>query len=145
MSGAWRRFEIDELPHRVPLATEQGTVWVFPSLARAAHGLEVRYEWSAAEAGRSWRQGAVHLARTMLGAQARDLGKLIAGNASLLLAASPYADSRELIDCLLQLAFRRACFGDAEAPRTREAFESAVDQGRAQLHPCLEEIAAAAP
>jgi ATP-dependent helicase HrpA len=143
-SGAWRRFEIDELPHRVPLATEQGTVWVFPSLARSGRGLEVRYEWSAAEAARSWRQGAVHLARTLLGAQERDLGKIIASDASLLLAASSYAGSRELSDCLLQLAFRRACFGDAEAPRTREAFENAVDRGRARLHPCLEEIAALA-
>jgi ATP-dependent helicase HrpA len=144
LTGAWRRFEIDELPHRVPLVMEQGTVWVFPSLARAGHGLEVRYEWSAAEAGRTWGQGAVHLARAMLGAQERDLGKIIASDAPLLLAASSYVGSRELNDCLLQLAFRRACFGDAEAPRTREAFESAVDQGRAQLHSCLQEIMAAA-
>ena len=144
LTGAWRRFEIDELPHRVPLATEQGTVWAFPSLAKGSQGLEVRYEWSAAEAGRTWRQGAVHLARAGLGAQERDLGKLIAADTSLLLAASPYAGGRELNDCLLQLAFRRACFGDAEAPRTRDAFESAVEAARAQLHSCLQEIAALA-
>jgi hypothetical protein len=58
----------------------------------------VRYEWSAAEAARRWSQGAAQLARTLLAAQARDLGKSIAGNASLLLAASPYAESAELID-----------------------------------------------
>jgi ATP-dependent helicase HrpA len=142
--GAWRRFEIGELPHRVPLTTEQGTVWVFPSLTRASHGLEVRYEWSAAEAGRGWRQGAVHLARIVLAAQERDLRKVIAADTSLLLAASPYADSRGLGECLLQMTFRRACFADAEPPRTREAFESAVDRGRALLHACLEEITAAA-
>jgi ATP-dependent helicase HrpA len=142
--GPWRRFELDELPVTVPLAHEQGTVRVFPTLARGSQGLEVRYEWSAAEAGRSWRQGAVHLARAMLAAQARDLGKTLAGNASLLLAASPYVPSAALNDTLLQLTFERACFGDAEAPRTREAFERAVDQGRARLHPCLEEITAAA-
>ena len=88
--GAWHRFELDELPDTVPLALEQGTVWVFPALARAGQALVVRYEWSAAEARRSWGQGAVHLARIMLAAQARDLGKAIAGNASLLLAATPY-------------------------------------------------------
>jgi ATP-dependent helicase HrpA len=104
----------------------------------------VRYEWSAAEAGHSWRQGAVHLARTMLAAQARDLGKIIAGNAPLLLAASPYAPSKPLIEALLQLVFRRACFADAEAPRTREAYEQAVDQGRGRLHPCLDEVVAGA-
>jgi ATP-dependent helicase HrpA len=142
--GAWRRFEIDELPDTVPLALEQGTVWVFPTLAGGSPAPEVRYEWSAAEAGRSWRQGAVQLARIMLGAQARDLGKMIAGNAALLLAASPYLKSNALVEILLQLAFRRACFDDGEAPRTREAFEKAVDLGRARLHPSLEEIAAGA-
>jgi ATP-dependent helicase HrpA len=107
------------------------------------HGLEVRYEWSAAEADRSWRQGAAYLARAMLPAQARDLGKSLAGNAALLLAASPYLASDALTETLLQWSFRRACFDDAEAPRTRAAFERAVEQGRARLHSCLEEIAAA--
>ena len=141
--GAWRRFEIDELPVTVPVALEQGTVWVFPALARDTHGLEVRYEWSAAEADRSWRRGAAHLARGMLPAQARDLAKSVAGNAPLLLAASPYLTSDALIETLLQWVFRRACFDDAEAPRARRAFEQAVDQGRARLHSCLQEIAAA--
>src|SRR6267378_5656257 len=139
--GTWRRFEVDELPKTVPLALAQGTVQVYPALAR---GLEVRYEWSAAEARRSWRQGAAHLARVMLAAQARDLGKAIAGNASLLLAASPYLKSGALIEAVLQLVFRRACFEDGEAPRTRQAFDAAVDQGRARLHPCLEETIAGA-
>ena len=142
--GAWRRFEIDELPETVPLALEQGTVPVYPALARGSQALEVRYEWSAAEARRSWRQGAVHLARIMLASQARDLGKAIAGNASLLLAASPYLKSGALIEAVLQLVFRRACFEDGEAPRTRQAFDAAVDQGRARLHPCLEETMAVA-
>ena len=143
-AGVWRRFELDELPGTALLELEQGSVTVFPSLARGSEGLEVRYEWSAAEAVRSWRQGAAQLARSMLGAQARDLGKLIGGNAALLLAASPYTESRALHETLLQLAFRRACFGDAEAPRTRQAFEIAVEQGCSRLHPCLEEIIALA-
>ncbi len=144
--GAWRRFEIDELPSRVSVALEQGRVWVYPSLARVGAGaaLEMRYEWSAAEAGRSWLEGAVHLARNMLSRQARDLGKSIAADAALLLAASPYLRSGELHEVLLQRAFRCACFGGAEPPRTREGFEIALDRGRSRLHPCLEEIAAAA-
>jgi ATP-dependent helicase HrpA len=142
--GAWRRFEIGELPDTLPLALEQGTVRVFPTLAWKGRALEVRYEWSAAEARRSWRQGAVHLARILLAAQARDLGKTIAGNAALLLAASPYVESSALIEAVLQLVFRRACFDDGEAPRTREAFDEAVDQGRARLHSRLDEIAAGA-
>jgi ATP-dependent helicase HrpA len=142
--GPWRRFESEALPDTVPLALEEGTVWVFPTLARTGQTLEVRYEWSAAEASRSWRQGAVLLARNMLTAQARDLGKRLAEDAPLLLAASPHLRSGPLIHLLLQWTFRLACFGDAEAPRTRLEFEQALDRGRARLHPCLEEMIAAA-
>jgi ATP-dependent helicase HrpA len=129
------------LPESVTLAFEQGTVRVYPTLSLSSRGLEVRYEWSAAEAGRSWRETAPLLARNMLASQARDLAKIVAGNASLLLAASPYARSDELMEALLQMAFRRACFGDTAAPRSRTAFDAAVDQGRARLHPTLAEIA----
>jgi ATP-dependent helicase HrpA len=138
--GVWHRFEMDTLPDGVLLDIEQGAVQVFPTLGRASHGLEVRYEWSAAEAERSWRQGAVHLARSMLAAQSRDVGKGIAGNATLLLAASPYVTSSALIEATVQRVFHRACFGDVAAPRSRDAYEAAVEQGRARLHPCLDEI-----
>jgi ATP-dependent helicase HrpA len=142
--GPWRRFEIEELPVTVPLTLEQGRVWVFPTLAREPQGLEVRFEWSEPEAERVWREGAAYLARSMLPAQARDLAKSLAGNAALLLAASPYLKGDALTETLLQAAFRRACFADAAAPRARGAFEEAVEQGRARLHSCLEEVAAAA-
>jgi len=143
-AGGWRGFEAQTLPETIPLAVEQGAISVYPTLGRQGRTLEVRYEWSAAEAARSWRLSAVQLARAMLPAQARDLGRTIAADTRLLLAASPYLHSQELIDALLQLVFRRACFGDADAPRTREAYTRAVDQGRARLYPCLEEIRAGA-
>jgi ATP-dependent helicase HrpA len=142
--GSWRRFEMDELPASLPLALDEGSVWVFPALHRNGEIVEVRYEWSAPEAARTSQQGSAHLARTMLASQARDLAKIVAGNASLMLAASAFGDSRALIEALLQGVFRRACFGEIAAPGTREAFETAVDQGRARLHACLEEAMAAA-
>jgi ATP-dependent helicase HrpA len=144
--GSWQRFELDTLPDTVPLVSEQGTVWVYPTLAQRppSQVLEVRYEWSAAEARRCWRNGAAQLARRMLAAQARDLGRTISGNAPLLLAAAPFVKSAALSDMLLQMVFRRACFADLDAPRSRDAFDRAVEQGRAQLHACLEEIAAGA-
>lgn len=144
LTGAWDKFEIDELPESVPLVLEQGTIRVYPTLQRVGVALQVRYEWSAAEAARSWRRGAAQLAGNMLKAQARDLAKQLAGNSGLLLAASPYVQSVEFSEALLQLAFRSACFDDAEAPRSREMFNRKVDFGRARLHPCLEEIMAAA-
>ena len=44
----------------------------------------------------------------------------------------------ELVDMLLQLTFRSACFGDADAPRARAAFDLAIDRGRERLYACLD-------
>jgi ATP-dependent helicase HrpA len=140
----WRRFELEELPDSVELPLEQGAIHVYPTLGGADRPLAVRYEWSAAEARRSWRRGAVDLARAVLEREARALGQEIAADAALLLAASPYATSAALIDVLLHLAFRRALFGDADAPRRRDAFNQCLDRGRERLHPCLQEIRASA-
>jgi ATP-dependent helicase HrpA len=78
----------------------------------------------------------------MLERQTRDLGKSIAGSVALLLAASPYINSDDLLDMLLQLAFRCACFAESDAPRNRAAYELAVDRGRERLYPCLEQMSA---
>ena len=144
LSGNWRKFEIDELPERVPLTLEEGTIWVYPTLLQRESSLQPHYEWSAEEAQRTWREGAVRLARAMLERQSRDLAKAVGGNVSLLLSASSYLNSDALVDTLLQMAFRSACFADGEAPRTRAAFNAAVDQGRERLYPCLDEITAMA-
>src|SRR5258706_3850253 len=56
LAGPWRRFQIDALPESVPLAFGQCTVQVYPKLASGGPALELRYEWSAAEARRKWRQ-----------------------------------------------------------------------------------------
>jgi ATP-dependent helicase HrpA len=138
--GNWRKFEIDELPERVPLALEEGTVWVYPTLLQRESSLQPQFEWSAEEAQRTWRQGAVRLARAMLERQSRDLGKAAAGNVALLLSASAYMNSDSLLDTLLQMAFRSACFAEGEPPRTRAAFDAAVVQGRERLYPSLDEI-----
>jgi ATP-dependent helicase HrpA len=140
--GSWRRFELDQLPAREPLTLEQGTIWLFPTLAKRESGLHVQYEWSAAEAQQTWRDGAVRLARLILERQARDLAKTVGSSVALLLRASPYLTSDALIDALLQLTIRCACFAEAEPPRTRAEFEAAVEQGRERLYPCLEQMSA---
>jgi len=140
--GNWRRFELDELPLRVPLMLEQGTIWAFPTLAKHGSGLQVQYEWSAEEAQRHWRDGAARLARVMLERQSRDLAKSIGSSVPLLLRASPYLGGDALIDALLQLTFRCACFAEDEAPRTRTEFDAAVERGRERLYPSLEQMSA---
>jgi ATP-dependent helicase HrpA len=141
---AWRRFEAHDLPESRTLDLEEGPLRVYPALVRAGGAVEVRFEWSAEEAARSLRDGAVALARLMLDRQARDLEKRIGGNAQLLLSAVPYFTRDVLVETLLDLVFRRACFAAAEPPRERAAFDTALDRGRAELHSTLEEIASAA-
>ena len=133
---------MDELPDNATLILEQGALRVYPTLIQQGSSLQVQFEWSAEEAQHKWREGAVRLARTMLERHARDLSKSIAGAVPLLLSASPYINSDDLSDMLLQLAFRSACFGEADAPRTRAAYELAVDRGRERLYASLEEASA---
>ncbi len=141
---AWRRFEAHDLPESRALELEAGPLRVYPALARSGGRVYVRFEWSVEEAARSFRHGAVALARHMLDRQARDLEKRLGGDAPLLLSAVPYFTRDALVDTLLDLIFRRACFADGEPPRARTAFEAALDLGRGELHSSLEEIASAA-
>jgi ATP-dependent helicase HrpA len=135
----WRRFEAPALPLTRAVEWTGGALTVHPTLVRTRGALEVRFEWSAEEAARSWLLGGARLARAMLHPQERDLAKALGADVPLLLSASPYFARDALIDLILDLAFRRACFDDAEAPRMRVAFEAAVDGGRAGLHAALDE------
>jgi len=142
--GVWRRFELDELGETAAIDVGQGLVHVYPALAPCPAGVKLRFEWSREEAMRTFRQGAIALARLMLERQARDLAKTIASDTQLLLAASPYLHGDALTGTLLHLAFRRACFQDTDPPLARAAFEAAVDAGRERLHPALSELTASA-
>jgi ATP-dependent helicase HrpA len=142
--GVWHRFEIVQLPERESLNLDEGTLWVYPAVQQVGQRLELHYDWSAAEAQRAWRDGSVRLARAMLPHQERDLEKTIADSVALLLSASPYLSRDELVDTLLQLAFRTACFGTDDAPRTRADFELKVDRGRERVYADLTEMIAVA-
>jgi ATP-dependent helicase HrpA len=142
--GVWRRFELDELGQTAAIDLGQGVVLVHPALAPCPAGVELRLEWSPEEAARTSRRGATALARLMLERQARDLAKTIASDTPLLLAARPYLDGEALTGTLLHLAFRRACFQDADPPRTREVFDAAVNTGRERLYTALSELTATA-
>ena len=140
----WRRFETDELPRMLPIDLPQGSVPVFPTLVRVRGAVAVRFEWSAAEAASAWLSGAAYLAELMLPRQTRDLAELVTANTRLSLGAAPYLNRDTLVDLILELTFRRACFADRDAPRVRADFEASIDRGRAELYPALDAIAEAA-
>jgi ATP-dependent helicase HrpA len=138
----WRRFELDALAESATIEIPEGAVTVFPTLVRRQGMLEFTYQWTRAEALHSWQYAAIYLARTVLDRQTRDLAKKIASETPLLLAAVPYFDGDALVDMLLHLVFRRACFDDQIPPMTRVAFDVALDRGRERLYPALAAVTA---
>jgi ATP-dependent helicase HrpA len=142
----WRRFEAQVLPSDITLELpgDEGSITVHPGLRVTAQGTVPRYEWSAAEADRLHARGTVELAHRLLERQVRDLARRVAADTPLLLAASPYLRGAELAEVLVRLALRRACFGDRPAPRDRDAFDAALEAGRAGLFDALAEISKAA-
>jgi ATP-dependent helicase HrpA len=128
----WTGFGVDRLPEELLVGVNDGSVVVYPTLARLGRDVVVGFEISAAEAARSLRLAAPALARRMLERQARDLARAAAADVSLTMAALSLMSGEALIDGMLQLAFRRACFPDLP-PRERAGFETAIERGRARL------------
>jgi ATP-dependent helicase HrpA len=126
---------------RVPVGG--GFATLFPTLGVQAGGLHVQLEWSAEEASLRWFDSAVRLASLMLESQLRALAKTVNASGPLILSASPYLGSGELVDTALHLAVRQACFADDVAPRTRDRFIEAVERARGQLQGSLDESLAA--
>jgi ATP-dependent helicase HrpA len=137
---SWQTFEREELPETVTIPLPQGAVTLYPTLAMRAQRLEPVLEWSAEEAAIRWRDSAVRLARSVLSSLDRDLKRNLLARTSLLLSASAYFKSDDLVDVLLHLTFRKACFQDLDAPREAAAFNAALQSGRAQLYAALDEI-----
>ncbi len=139
----WRRFEAPQLPETLLLELDEGSLPVYPTLwydlgVATPGAVLVRYDWSIEEAEHHITAGAARLARHMLDRPVRDLGRKIAADSRLLLAASPFVGGDALADLVLQLTVDRACFEDGVPPREREAFEAAVDRGRAGLGDAFE-------
>jgi ATP-dependent helicase HrpA len=142
---AWRRFAVDRLPDVQTLDLAEGPLAVYPALTAAGERIAVSFHWSAAEAERQLLQGATALAGLLLERPARELAKRIRADAPLLLAASPFVRGDALVELLVTLAVRRACFGDAEiVPRDRLGFEAAVAHGVQRLSEELSVALAAA-
>ncbi|MDE2294600.1 MAG: ATP-dependent RNA helicase HrpA [Gammaproteobacteria bacterium] len=130
---AWTRFEADALPLTAAIEGPNGTLTVHPALAVDGEAIRVAFERTAAEAAHRHRRGATRLALRVLGRVARDAAREVAEDAPLMLGASPFVEAAVVVDGLVASAVRYACFGDGEPPRSRDAFDAAVDAGRSRL------------
>jgi ATP-dependent helicase HrpA len=131
---AWRGFAIDRLPDVQTLELAEGQLAVYPALSAIGGHIAVSFHWTQAEAERELLQGATALAGLLLERQTREIAKRVREDAPLLLAASPFLRGEDLVDLLVTLAVRRACFGEAGiVARDRAAFETAIHRGRERL------------
>ncbi len=137
---SWQRFELETLPATTALAVTDGEVIVYPGLTRDGDAVQLRFYWSAAEAEREHLEGVTVLARRVLSRVARDLAAIVAADAALMLAASPYLRGAQLIERLLQQTFRRACWPDGRGPRTRADFDAALAAARRRLDAVLADL-----
>jgi len=141
---SWQRFALDAVPAVRDLPVGAGKITVYPGLARVGETLRIRFHWSAAEAQREHLEASTVLARRLLPRLARDLAATVAAAAPLMLAASPYLRGAELIELLVQQAFRRACWADDSAPLTRLQFDAALAAGRERAVSVLADLTARA-
>ena len=141
----WRRFEAEELPHLLELDLPEGTAGGV-SDARPRRAAARRSASSGRPPKRRPRGAAAPAASRKRCSSGKHAiwRRASRANLRLILGASPYFSRDALVDLMLELAFRRACFEDQDAPRTRAEFEASVDRGRAELHPALEAIAGTA-
>jgi ATP-dependent helicase HrpA len=136
----WQSFAAEELPTELTLDVDAGMIRVFPGLRHQGSQVSVSLHWSAAEAARETLSGATQLARNLLARQFRDLAKHLGADTQLLLAASPFVRGEALIDTLLQIACRRACFANDRVPRKQIEFDAALEQARAGLFDAVTQV-----
>jgi ATP-dependent helicase HrpA len=143
--GPWQRFESDSLAEVHWVSADDAAapiVAVHPALTRRADGIHVRYEYTAAEAGREHAWGGVHLARELLGRAARSLEKRVADDSALVLASSPHLQGPLLVDVMTHATVRLAAFADGDVPRRRTEFDAAVERAGSGLHGAFDAVRA---
>jgi ATP-dependent helicase HrpA len=142
---AWHCFALDRLPEVETLTLAEGRLDVHPALTAHDERITVSFHWTAAEAQRQLLEGATALAAMLLERPVRELAKRVREDAPLLLAASPFVRGESLVDLLVRLTLRRACFADhASLARDRAGFEAAVARGRERLQEELSDLRARA-
>ena len=140
----WRRFEVEELAAETRISLPQGEMTVYTALEQTGDRLAVRLHWSRDEAEHHHGGGVIALGLLCLERELRGLRKRLRDDVQLLLAASSWVRGDVLVDGLLRVALRRACFaGPQDArPRRREDFERALLRGRPLLHQTVEAVRA---
>jgi ATP-dependent helicase HrpA len=129
-----RRWDFGDVPESVSVRTGGLTLRLYPGIEDAGAGVRLKLYSSADAARRRTRHGVVRLAALALPQQRELVRRRLADhrNFSLLVAASGFG--KELIEEVADRAIDSAIIGPGDAvPLTQQAFEAALDRGRARV------------
>ncbi len=130
-----------DLPESVDIERQGATLQGFPALQAGRHGVSIKLFASEGAAARAMPLGVRALYRLVLNEEIRYLRRKLPGINVLALRFTPYGTKEVLITDVIDAAID-AVFIDPQAlPRTREAFEAALQQGRKALVAQANEIA----
>jgi len=134
-SGLYRQWDFGDLPESVTVERNRLRLIVYPALEdRGQGGVALVETTTAAEAEELSRAGMVRLAMLALPQQTKLLRKQLAEDRELVLRAHGIPLTKPFADALTERAFAE-CFFPASSPlpRTKQAFEAAVETRRADL------------
>ncbi len=141
--AAHRSWDFPELPETRTVQRNGLQLVVFPTLRDLGHAVTPAEARDPSRAGAMLRGAVTRLALLALPQQARHWAKRVADDRELALGSGAVDLERPVADLILERIFAE-CFAPAEepAPRSRQAFEGRLEQGRAQLQSQGERIIA---
>ena len=132
--SAVRTFDFDQIPDRLAVSRQGVTIELFPALRDQKTHVDCVLLADRAAAEHSSRAGIVRLLALALPAPLRHAEQLIGAARELLLLHQSIGPAREFVADLALRALERACLvAGTDVPRTRAAFETALERGRPEL------------
>lgn len=129
-----RRWDFGDIPESVQVPSGKLTLRMYPGLEDRATEVRLKLYSSAEAARKCTRQGLVRLAALALPQQRELVRREVAGDRHLALRLAAAGYGRELLDEIADRAVASAVLGsEGVEPRTREAFERAVELGRSRV------------
>jgi ATP-dependent helicase HrpA len=135
---AW---DFGDLPERVEIRHGAFTLPGFPALS-AEDGVALRVFQHPGEAAAAHRRGVRRLIAQRLGETTKVLRRQLPGIQAMTLQFTMLGTGDSLRDDIIEAAIDRACMGDGEPPRSKEAFERCAEQARGRLSGLADEVSA---
>jgi ATP-dependent helicase HrpA len=133
-------WDFGELPETVEIERHGITMRVQPALAVRGNRIALTVFGTEAEAAPEHRAGVRMLIRRRLGGQLRDLERGLDGLTRVALQFGACIDGKAFTRDLVDATVERAFLGDQPAPRSADALEQLIEEGRPRLWETAERL-----